>query len=174
MKPRVLLAAIGVSACLLLQAHGSIVDPALSGVEFLVGHWRSDDGKVADTGGTSRGTSVITVEANGKALLRRDHTELSDKSGKSAGAFDQLMMIYLEAGALRADYSDGNHVIHYTSATIVPGHSVAFTSAHLDGAPTFRLTYELTAPASLAVSFSMAAPGQSAFQPIASGTLRRE
>src|ERR1700761_9146497 len=105
----------------------------LAALGFLVGHWSSGNGVVADTGGTSKGVSDIIVDANGGALLRRDHTDLFDKSGKPAGGFDQIMLIYPEAGTLRADYSDGQHVIHYTKADVVSGKSVVFTSAAPSG-----------------------------------------
>lgn len=145
--------------------------PDLAGLGFMVGQWKSDDGKVADTGGTSNGTSTISIEADGAALLRRDHTETLDAKGKSTGGFDQIMTIYSENGALHADYVDGEgHVIHYTSASVVAGKSVTFDSAPGAG-PVFRLVYELRAPTTLAVSFGMTQSGQ--FHPIASGTLTR-
>jgi hypothetical protein len=83
------------------------------------------------------------------------------------------MLIYPEAGTLHADYSDGDHIIHYTSAVVVAGKSVAFTSALAPGTPTFRLTYELTDAGALAIRFEMAPPGQTTFHPIADGTLRK-
>ena len=106
-------------------------------------------------------------------LLRRDHTDLFDASGKPAGAFDQIMMIYPEGGTLHADYSDGTHVIHYMSAEIRASQSVVFATAVQPGAPTFRLAYELSAPGRLSVSFSMAPPGSVEFRPVATGTLKR-
>ncbi len=106
-------------------------------------------------------------------LLRRDHTDLFGPDGKPAGGFDQIMMIYAEGGTLHADYADGQHVIHYVSAVVVPQRSVTFTSAAIPNAPTFRLTYETTDGSTLAVRFAMEPPGQSTFVPIASGTLQR-
>ena len=145
----------------------------LAGIGFLVGRWDTGAGNVADTGGTSKGFSVVTVEANGAALLRRDHTDLFDAAKKPSGGFDQIMLIYPENGTLYADYSDGRHVIHYKSATVVAGESVTFSSVSQPGAPTFKLTYEFHAPDTLNVTFGMLPPGQSVFQPIASGTLRK-
>jgi hypothetical protein len=145
--------------------------PDLAGLGFMVGQWKSNDGKVADTGGTSSGTSTISMEADGAVLLRRDHTETFDAKGKSTGGFDQIMTIYSENGALHADYIDGEgHVIHYASASIIAGKSVTFDSAPGAGPP-FRLVYELRAPTTLAVSFGLTQSGQ--FHPIASGTLTR-
>jgi len=154
-------------------AQTSGLKPALAPIGFLVGHWTSGEGKVADTGGTARGASTITAEAGGAVLLRRDHTDLFDASGKPAGGFDQIMMIYAEAGGLRADYSDGEHLIHYVSAEVAPGHSVTFTSAAQPGAPMFRLSYTVKAPDTLAIVFGMIPPGGAAFRPIATGEIRR-
>lgn len=163
-------------AALALASASSVQAPLKSGLSpigFLVGRWASGDGKVADTGGASRGSSLFTVEANGDVLLRRDHTELFNAQGKPAGGFDQIMMIYADAGSIHADYSGEGHLIHYVSAEVSPGRSVVFTSARQPGAPVFRLGYVLQADGALGVSFAMAPPGQAAFQPIAAGVLKR-
>jgi len=147
--------------------------PELAPLAFLVGNWDSGEGKVADTGGTSKGGSVFTMESDGAAILRRDHTETFDKAGKPAGAFHQTMLIYPDGNGLRADYVDGEgHAIHYTSAAVTAGKSVTFISAAGQG-PVFRLTYELQSPDVLAVSFGMTPPGSDQLRPIATGTLKR-
>jgi hypothetical protein len=149
------------------------LSPPLAPIGFLVGDWTSGQGKVSDTGETASGRSHISIEAGGAVLLRRDHTDLADASGKPSGGFDQIMTIWPEAGTLHADYFDGAHVIHYVSAAIEPGRFVSFTSAASASAPTFRLTYRLTAPDTLSIWFGMAAPGASDFHPIAEGTATR-
>lgn len=150
--------------------------PALAPLGFLVGNWDSGEGKVADTGGTSKGGSIFTVESDGAAILRRDHTELFDKAGKPAGGFHQTMLIYAEGEKLKADYVDGEgHAIHYTGITVTAGKAVTFmgiTQADRQG-PTFKLTYEMKGPDMLLVNFGMTAPGGSEFRPIATGTLKR-
>lgn len=145
----------------------------LAGLAFLVGDWDSGAGQVADTGGTSKGRSTITAEAGGNVLLRRDHTDLFDKAGRPVGSFEQVMMIYPEHGTIHADYSDGRHVIHYVNAEVTAGHGVMFTSAAQATGPTFRLSYTLADPTTLAIAFEMAPPGSSAFHPIATGSLER-
>jgi hypothetical protein len=154
-------------------AQAEPLNPSLAPVGFLVGRWTNGIGKVADTGGSARGSSVITAEAGGAVLLRRDHTDLLDASGKPAGSFDQIMMIYPEGKTIHADYSDGQHVIHYTSAVVAPGRSVVFTSAAVVGAPVFKLSYALMSADELAVSFATAAPGQTEFHAIATGAFHR-
>jgi hypothetical protein len=147
--------------------------PPLAGLSFLVGDWTSGRGQVADTGGTATGSSVITPEAGGAVLLRRDHTQLFSAAGAPAGGFDQIMMIFAEAGAVHADYADGTHVIHYVSAAIEPGKSVVFASAAGPGVPVFRLGYWLEKPGTLRVTFSMQPPGAPQPRPIATGTLSK-
>ena len=169
--------AIAIGSFTLLLAAPAHADmalkPALAPVAFLVGNWDSGEGKVAETGGTSKGGSIISVESDGSALLRRDHTELFDKAGKPAGGFHQTMLIYPDGNTLKADYVDGEgHAIHYISADVVPGKSVTFRSGTGQG-PQFKLTYEMRAPDMLAVSFGMTPPGEGAFRPIATGTLKK-
>lgn len=171
---RILLATLAT----LLVAAPALAQPALKAalapLSFLVGDWKGDAGKVANTGGTSVGTSHMTVESDGWSLLRRDRTELTGADGKPAGGFSQVMLIYAEAGGLRADYSDGEgHVIHYQQAKVRPGRSVVFMSPSDEGQPAYRLEYELKSPDTLAVTFGMLPQGSSTMHPIASGVLQR-
>jgi hypothetical protein len=156
-----------------LAAPAKKLGPELEPLGFLVGSWTAGQGKVAETGGAATGRSAFSIEAGGGALLRRDHTSLKGPDGRRAGGMDQVMLIYPEAGGLRADYSDGAHVIHYVSAQVTPGRSVVFRSAQQPGAPTFRLTYEAAPGDALAVKFEMAAPGQAEFKPVAEGRMTR-
>ena len=159
-------------ACV-LPAAGQTASP-LAGLAFLIGTWTSDDGVVSGNAGRSRGTSIVESQIGGAVLLRRDHTEVSNADGRPREAFDQIMMIYPEGGAIKAEYSDGTHIIHYVSADVVAGQFVSFKTAQLAGVPAFRLTYEKTAPATIAVRFEIMPPGQAAFVPVASGTLHRQ
>ena len=175
-----LLPALGLLAALTLAApaahaqtaKSATLQPPLAGLGFLVGEWSSGQGQVADTGETSTGRSIVTIEAGGGALLRRDHTDLTDKAGKPKGGFEQIMLIYPEGGTLHGEYSDGSHVIHYISAVVEAGKSVTFPSG--GPGPVFKLAYNLKAPKTLGVNFSIQPPGAPGFQPIATGTLVRK
>ena len=161
------------AAALVAATQPMPLKPDMAGLQFLVGDWSSGRGQVADTGERATGSSTFSVEAGGAVLLRRDQTALTDAKGKPSGVFGQIMMIYPEAGALHADYSDGTHVIHYASAHVTPGHAVIFQTAPTASAPAFRLTYTLKAPTTLEVAFAMAPPGAADFHPIATGDLSR-
>ena len=160
-------------ALLATGARAQPLKPALSGLSFMVGEWSSVAGRVADTGGTSTGMSTIATTAGGAVLLRRDHTNLFAAGGHATGGFDQLMTIYAEDGAIHADYFDLTHVIHYTSAAVEPGHSVIFSTTPPSGARAFRLTYTLSAPDTLAISFAMAPPPGTRFHEIAAGAMKK-
>jgi quercetin dioxygenase-like cupin family protein len=145
---------------------------ALKPLTFLVGHWEGG-GEVKETGGQARGVSDMTVEADGRLLLRRDRNETLDAAGKAVGGLGQMMSVYEESGAVRADYVDGEgHVIHYGPAAIVPGRSVEFTSVAPAG-PLFRLRYEAEGVDTLKIWFGIKPPGAAEFQPIAIGAVHR-
>jgi hypothetical protein len=157
----------------LAAAQATAPDKDLQPLGFLVGRWEGG-GAVATSGGRSHGVSTITVEADGRVLLRKDRNELFDKAGKPSGGFGQIMTIYAENGEVRGDYVDGEgHVIHYGPATIVAGKSAEFTSVAGGGQPAFHLRYEALDGDTLRVVFEVRLPGQTRFLPIASGDLRR-
>lgn len=142
----------------------------LKPLAFLVGRWEGA-GEARDAGAPERGVSTISVEADGRVLLRRDLASLAGQPGSS---FSQVMMIYAEADGVHGDYVDGEgHVIHYSPARIDPGRSVEFTSAGPAGAPVFRLRYDAWGEDGLKVAFMIRPPGASGFRPIAVGEMHR-
>jgi hypothetical protein len=168
-----------VFSALLVASTASAQTPSLKGglqgMDFLVGHWSTPTpGKVADTGGGSTGESNFTPEVGGSVLLRKDHVSLYDAAGKPTGGFDIMMMIYPEAGGIHADYADGDHIIHYTSASVIPGRAVTFVSASSPTTPTFKLSYVLSKPKVIDIDFSMAASGSTDFHPIATGSATKD
>lgn len=157
----------------LARAAPPRLKPELAGLAFLVGDWAGGRGRLSKTGGSWAAASHIVPAANGAVLLRQDETHLFTAAGEPAGSFSKIMMIYPEAGTLHAEYADGTHVIHFASATITPGKSVSFLSETHPDAASFRLTYVLTAPDTLAVAFAIAPSGTQTYHPIAIGTLKK-
>lgn len=172
MKLSATLLAVCAIALATTSSAQSALKPDLAAIRFLLGHWDNGRGRLAESGGTSKGSTIITAEASGTAILSRAHTDVFDAQGKAVKSFEQLLLIYAEAGTLRAHYSDDQHVIHYTSASVEPGKSVTFTSAAGSG-PVFSLRYEWKPPRTLAITFAMTPPGQTLLQPIATGTLKK-
>ncbi|HEX4304135.1 MAG TPA: hypothetical protein VHZ78_15165 [Rhizomicrobium sp.] len=161
-------------ALLLVSSHASAqtLPDSIAGIAFLIGDWHGDG--TSEGGMTNQGTSSIHLIVGGNALLRRDHTDVTDKTGKLQESFDQVMLIYPEGGTLHADYLDGAHVIHYAKATVSPGVSVMFESASGTGAPVFHLTYTKTDADTLGIAFEMQPPGAPKFVTVASGSVHRD
>jgi hypothetical protein len=153
-------------------AQAQTLPPLLADVAFLMGDWHGDGRSEKDH--INHGTSSIHLIVGGNALLRKDHTDVTDKVGKKLESFDQIMLIYPEGGTLHADYLDGGHVIHYTRAGIEPGRSVAFHSDATATAPEFTLTYTKTGDHTLGVNFAMHPPGAAGIVVLATGTLKRD
>ena len=166
---RALICAGMLTVALATPAAAQTLSAPLTGLSFLVGDWTGGGKSEHDT--TDKGVSSIQPVVGGNALLRRDHTDVSDKTGTLIEGFDQIMLIYPEGGTLHADYLDGTHVIHYTSAAIQPGQSVQFLTDNSASAPAFRLTYSKQAADTLAIKFEMQPPGATQFQTVAEGAL---
>jgi hypothetical protein len=178
-KALVLALALSVAAPGAVARPAALKDPLL-GLGFLLGQWKSVSGKVAATGGTSKGTSRFTVAADGWMLLRQDHTDTFDNQGKPTGSFDQVMLIYFEGGKLRADYGDGEgRVIHYASVEMDPGRMASFVAPASATAPGFMLNYTATTSADpssgpdLAVEFDMLRADGHVARNIAGGVLTK-
>ncbi|HXQ09901.1 MAG TPA: hypothetical protein VN805_02770 [Caulobacteraceae bacterium] len=147
------------------------LSPQMAPLGFLVGDWA---GTAKSEGGTTdRGVSSIHPIVGGAALLRNDHNDVLDASGKVVESFDQVMPIYPEGGSLHADYLDGSHVIHYTRSVVQPDVAVQFLT-DADARPVYRLTYTKVSADVLAIKFETAAPGSSDFHLIAEGEVRRK
>ncbi|MDE1150636.1 MAG: hypothetical protein PW843_29145 [Azospirillaceae bacterium] len=134
---------------LLMSGTAWAADP-LAPLDFLIGHWQAP--AVSADSPDQGGTFDIGRDLGGTVLVRHDHIRLKD-----GGAMDMLMLVYPEAGGLRADFFDtAGHVIHYQAASVTAD-QVTFLS---DGTgPTFRLTYSAVGKENLRVRFEIKPPG---------------
>lgn len=142
-------------------------------LQFLAGTWQGG-GKAEDASG--KGVTTFGWEVGHTVMVRRDRTEYSATSQRSAFTYEALMVIYENPASkkIEAQYFDGEkHVIHYKLAPGSPPDSAQFVSDAPSG-PVFRLSYKLANQKDLAVTFEMRPPGGSAFQTVASGVVHKQ
>ncbi len=98
---------------------------------------------------------------------------IGDQAGATGGRHDDLMVVYMEAGVVKADYFDNEgHVIRYV-VDGRPGEAV-FVSEIKVAEPRYRLTYTQASPSTLTGRFDVAPPGTpEAFGPYLSWTARK-
>jgi hypothetical protein len=138
-----------IAFALLLALPSFAMEPdPLQPIRFLVGQWDSvGQGKP----GEATGVATFAPSLQGRVITR---TSFAQYPGSR---HDDLMIIYAEGAAIRADYYDSEgHVIRYT-VKAEPNRAV-FTSDAVPGQPRFRLTYVLASPGKLDGSFDIAPP----------------
>ena len=143
-----LIVALGVAPCARAQAP-----QGLGALAFLIGDWDA----VGSPPGES-GAFVFSMAVQDHAIVRTNYAKYDAREGRPASRHDDLMLIFVEEGALKADYVDSEqHVIRYT---IEPrgAREAVFLSEAKAGAPRYRLTYTLGADGVLAGQFDMASP----------------
>jgi hypothetical protein len=138
---------------------------------FLVGEWTGEGG-----GGPGQGSGGFSFQFDlqHKVLVRKNFSEYPATKEKPAYRHDDLMIVYREAGALRAIYFDNeDHVIRY--AIEPAADSVRFVSEATRGEPRYRMTYRNTGGGKAAFLFEIAPPDQpEAFAKYIEASLRRK
>ena len=140
-------------------------------LSFLVGHWT---GEGTGTPGTSEGEFSFEWDLSHNVLVRRSFAEYPAAQGRPASRHDDLMVVFLEADKLKADYFDSEgHVIHYAVNPSTDSKSVEFLSEPQPGSPRYRLSYTKAAdPDLLKLKFEIANKGD-AFASYIDATLHR-
>ncbi len=138
----------------------------------LVGEWV---GEGSGQPGSGPGGFSFEKALDGRVLVRKSFSEYPATQDRPAARHEDLMVVYHDGPATRADYWDNEgHVIRYEVSFPTPT-SVVFVSAAAPGAPRFRLTYAWTEPGRVSIDFAIAAPGAPAeFRSYVSGSARRE
>jgi hypothetical protein len=127
----------------------------LSPVAFLLGTWDA----VPDATGAT-GSCTFAMNLQDRVIVRTNHANTPAANGQPASAHDDLMVIYVEGAALKADYYDSEaHQIRYVVSASGPNRAV-FLAEATAGAPGYRLTYWLDAPGIVKGQFEVAQPGK--------------
>lgn len=133
--------------------------PSLSVLQFLIGDWQA-----IDTGGGATGGFSFAFGVQNHVITRSNYSNSPATSTQPASRHDDVMLVYVEGDAIKADYVDSEgHAIHYVAE--VGANRVSFVSQQKPNEPVYRLSYVKNDDGSLSGKFEMAPPGQSTFAP---------
>jgi hypothetical protein len=166
-----LLRAVGPVSLLLIVLSGTMRGDSptpLAPFQFLLGKWEGIGDQAGATGGFTFAPGV-----QGRVIVRTSYSNTPLRGGAPASRHDDLMVIYVDAGLVRADYFDNEgHVIRYVADTR-PG-EVVFLSEIKTSEPRYRLTYTRGSATTLNGTFDVAPPGkEDAFARYLSWSARR-
>lgn len=149
-KQVVLLAAL---ACLLAVSVNGQDDP-LAAARFLTGKWTYvNSGKA----GEPTGSATFASSLGNRAIIRTSTAKFPAAAGNPAYTHEDLMVIHVQPGAVRADYYDNaGNVAHYTMAAVSTNY-VVFTSDKVKGQPRARISYKQEANGTITVYAEAAA-----------------
>jgi hypothetical protein len=135
------------------QASGARVERVeLSALNFLLGDWDAIELPRGESGAFN-----FSLAVQDRLIVRTNYAKYPARDGKPATRHDDLMVIFVEGDALRADYFDSEqHVIRYLVQPRGP-RDVVFVSEAKAGEPRYRLSYTLTATGHLKGTFESAA-----------------
>src|SRR5499427_6609318 len=164
-RQAVLASLISCATCAPLTAQA---DPFAS-LRFLLGDWTAIDTPAGETG-----AFAFKLAVQDRVIVRTNEANYAATSGRPASRHDDLMVIYSENAALKAEYFDNEgHVIRYVVDTRVPN-VVTFVSDPNAREPRYRLTYRAEPGGTLVGSFEVAPPGApDAFKPYLSWKARK-
>jgi len=147
---------------------------SLEDLNFMVGKWV---GEGTSEAGAGSGYFTFEYSLGNKALIRRNHAEYPSTSGRAAAIHDDLMIIYLHASSkqLRAFYTDSEgNTIQYIVSLSNDGKTLVFLSEPSSSGPRYRLTYVVTDPSRIALTFEVASPDRpDHFRKIVDGKVRK-
>jgi hypothetical protein len=140
----------------------------LVGFQFLLGEWEGIGNQAGTTGGFT-----FAVSLQDRVIVRTNYANAPARDGRPATRHDDLMVIYVDGGRVKADYFDSEgHVIRYV--VDARAGEVVFLSEVRAAEPRYHLTYTPGSGANLNGRFDVAPPGTpDAFAPYLSWTARR-
>ena len=156
-------------ACALAVSAHAQTRTDLSALAFLLGDWDAIDLPAGESGAFN-----FSLAVQDRIIVRTNYAKNPARDGKPASRHDDLMVIFVEGDALKADYFDSEqHVIHYVIQPRGPN-DVVFVSQAKTGEPRYRLSYVLAANGQLKGSFEIAlVEAPDAFKPMLAWTARK-
>jgi hypothetical protein len=141
---------------------------ALAPFQFLLGEWKGISDQPGATGGF-----IFAPGVQDRVIVRTNYSNTPPSGGRPASRHDDLMVIYVDASLVKADYFDSEgHSIRY-GAEARPG-EVVFLSEIKASEPRYRLTYHRDSATTLSGTFDVAPPGKpEAFARYLSWTARK-
>lgn len=160
-----------VLALLILSSHEAAraqTDP-MAPLRFLIGDWQA-----IDTAPGEAGSFRFAPAVQDHVIVRTNEARYAATGDRPASRHDDLLVIFADNGALKADYFDSEaHVIRYTVETRGANRAV-FVSDPVPREPRYRLTYATATDGVLNGSFEIAAPDSpDAFKPYLSWKARK-
>ena len=157
------LLAVVVSAPLSAQS-----DP-FARLQFLVGEWVA-----VETPAGESGSFTFKPDVQGHVIVRTNEANYAATADRPASRHDDLLVVYSENGALKADYFDSEgHVIRY--AVTADSDHATLLSAPDPRQPRYRLSYRRDSSGMLLGTFEVAPPGSpEAFKPYLSWKAKRK
>jgi len=147
---------------------------SLDSMKVLVGKWVGEGTSDVGAGG---GYFTFEASLNNKVLIRKNRAEYPATKNRGAITHDDLMIVYADASTktLRAFYTDsGGNTINYIINVSDDGKTITFLSDARDPGPRYRLTYVLTKPDQIALTFEIASPDKpDQFKKFIDGRVRR-
>ena len=126
----------------------------LAAFQMLIGEWTALDDPSGATGGFTFAFGV-----QDRLIVRTNYSDSPAADGKPASRHDDLMVIYVEAGVVRADYFDNEgHVIRYLAEA--RSNEIVFLSEVKVSEPRYRLSYRPGSDGILNGRFDVAPPGK--------------
>ena len=149
----------------MMQAEGPT---SLAPFQFLLGEWEGIGDQAGATGGFTFASGVQE-----HVIVRTNYSNTPPSDGKPASRHDDLMVIYVDAGVVKAEYFDSEgHVIRYVAEARTG--QVVFLSEIKAAEPRYRLTYARGSATTLNGTFDIAPPGKpEAFARYLSWTARK-